>query len=144
MTVIARARERIRAETKPCAETAAGAKQRRSRSADLATPAGFNVLERNRIHLCAMHWHTRAYPPLGIREDSARRAGPFRFLAWFLLELSIILAGILIVGILCGSDCPEWCATCCFSASLRESYVIALAGGRGATLAAIGRLGMYR
>ena len=109
-----RERERVRAEAKAraeaaaLAEAAARAREQWFESRDPASLAGFNVFERNRIDPTAMDWYTRDYPPLGIRDGSARRAGPLRFLAWFLLELNIILAGLFVAGIVAGSASPDW------------------------------------
>ncbi|RAX47872.1 hypothetical protein DQ353_17975 [Arthrobacter sp. AQ5-05] len=103
-----RERDRVRAEARARAEAAARAREKWFESRDPASLAGFNVFERNRIDPTAMDWYTRDYPPLGIRDGSARRAGPLRFLAWFLLELNIILAGLFVAGIVAGSDSPAW------------------------------------
>ncbi|GAA1871984.1 hypothetical protein GCM10009715_18560 [Paeniglutamicibacter psychrophenolicus] len=103
-----RERERVRAEAGARAEAAARTREKWLEYRDPASPAGFNVFERNRINLSAMDWYTRDYPPLGIRDGSAKRAGPLRFLAWFLLELNIILAGLFVAGIVAGSASPAW------------------------------------
>ena len=103
-----RQRDRDRAAARTRAEAAARARERWFEARDPAGLAGFDVFERNRIDPSAMDWYTRAYPPLAIRDASARRAGPLRFLAWFLLELNIVLAGLFVVGMVRGSDSPAW------------------------------------
>ena len=167
-----RERDRVRAEAKARTAAAARAREKRAGSRDPASPAGFNVFERNRIDLSAMDWYTRSYPPLEIRDDSARRTGPFHFLAWFLLELNIILAGLFVAAMVRGSDSPQWWRVALLVllvpvAALAGGWararargrglvryllflgfaggilVPALAGGRAGMLAAIGWLSLY-
>lgn len=103
-----RDRERDRAASRARAEASARPREKWFESRAPASLAGFNVFERSRIEPTAMAWYTRDYPQLVIRDESARRAGPLRFLAWFLLELNIILAGLFVAGIVAGSDSPAW------------------------------------
>lgn len=167
-----RERDRVRAEAKARTAAAARAREKRAGARDPASPAGFNVFECNRIDLSAMDWYTRSYPPLEIRDDSAGRVGSFRFLAWFLLELNIILAGLFVAAMVRGSDSPEWWRVALLVllvpvAALAGGWararargrglvryllflgfaggilVPALAGGRAGMLAAIGWLGLY-